>query len=163
MIGKRVSGLADARGNVFYKLGIDTQLDSKQLKGNVVAALKKSGIPSLQPEFMQRQLNAAKNDLGAAVKTLALQPDNSDAVIQELIGKLKKHGGAISQDIDQDALKKSLLENTDMTRQQVNQIAKNLVEAKNKTSQLVNRRLDQVQAKINQAAQEYDELKQNAR
>lgn len=68
---------------------------------------------------MQQQLNAAKNELVAAVKTLALQPDNSDAVIEELIGKLKKHGEAISQDIDQDALKKSPVGNTDMTRQQV--------------------------------------------
>ncbi|WP_236712538.1 hypothetical protein [Serratia symbiotica] len=99
MIGKGASGLADAGGNVFDKLGIDTQLDNKQLQGDVVAALKKSGIPSLQP-------------------------DNSDAVIKELIGKLKKHGEAISQDIDQDALKKSLVENTDMTRQQVDQIVK---------------------------------------
>ncbi|MCX2957493.1 hypothetical protein M5J15_06770 [Serratia symbiotica] len=80
-----------------------------------------------------------------------------------LIGKLKKHGEAISQDIDQDALKKSLVENTDMTRQQVDQIVKNLVEPKNKTAELVNQRLDQAQVKINQAAQEYDELKQNAR
>ncbi|BBI91679.1 hypothetical protein SSYM_0678 [Serratia symbiotica str. Tucson] len=163
MIGKGASGLADTGGNVFDKLGIDTQLDNKQLQGDVVAALKKSGIPSLQLEFMQQQLNAAKNELGAAVKTLALQPDNSDAVIKELIGKLKKHGEAISQDIDQDALKKSLVENTDMTRQQVDQIVKNLVEAKNKTAELVNQRLDQAQVKINQAAQEYDELKQNAR
>lgn len=55
---------------------------------------------------MQQQLNAAKTDLADAVKALALQPDNSDAIIKQLVDKLKKHGEAISQDVDQDTLKK---------------------------------------------------------
>lgn len=65
--------------------------------------------------------------------------------------------------MDQDALKKALAENTDMTPQEVDQTVKNLVEAKNKTAQLVNQRLDDAEAKINQAKQEYVELKQKAR
>lgn len=105
-IGKGASGLADAGGKVFDKLGIDTTLEPEQLQGDVVTALKKSGIPSLQPEFMQQQLNAAKTDLADAVKALALQPDNSDAIINQLVAKLKKQGEAISQDVDQDALKR---------------------------------------------------------
>ncbi|WP_347299644.1 hypothetical protein, partial [Clostridium perfringens] len=94
--------MADAGGKVFDKLGIDTTLEPEQLQGDVVTALKKSGIPSLQPEFMQQQLNAAKTDLADAVKALALQPDNSDAIINQLVAKLKKQGEAISQDVDQD-------------------------------------------------------------
>ncbi|MDY0765093.1 MULTISPECIES: CAP-Gly protein [Serratia] len=107
-IGKGATGLADVGGKVFDKLGIDTTLEPEQLHGDVVTALKKSGIPSLQPEFMQQQLNAAKTDLADAVKALALQPDNSDAIIKQLVDKLKKHGEAISQDVDQDTLKKAL-------------------------------------------------------
>ncbi|MEX5715594.1 hypothetical protein IC615_16250 [Serratia ureilytica] len=38
---------------------------------------------------MQQQLNAAKTDLADAVKALALQPDNSDAIINQLVAKLK--------------------------------------------------------------------------
>ena len=148
---------------MFDKLGIDTTLEPERLQGDVVTALKKSGIPSLQPEFMQQQLNAAKTDLADAVKALALEPDNSDAIINQLVAKLKKQGEVISQDVDQDALKKALAENTDMTPQEVDQTVKNLVEAKNKTAQLVNQRLDDAEAKINQAKQEYEELKQKAR
>lgn len=162
-IGKGASGLADAGGKVFDKLGIDTKLEPEKLQHNVVAALKKSDIPSLQPEFMQQQLDAAKSEVGDAVKALALQPDNSDAIIQDLVAKLKKHGEAISQDVDEDSLKKALSENTDMTPQEVDQTVKNLVDAKNKTAQLVNQRLNDVEVKINQAKQEYTELKQKAR
>ncbi|RLM04312.1 CAP-Gly protein [Gibbsiella quercinecans] len=162
-IGKGAAGLADAGGKAFDQLGIDTTLQPQQVQGDVVAALKKSGIPSLQPEFMQQQLNAAKNDVADAVKALALQPDNSDAIIQNLLAKLKMHGTAISQDVDEDAVKKALVENTDMTPQQVDQTVKNLVEAKNKTAQIVNQRLNDADAKINQAKQEYTELKQKAR
>ncbi|HFI5306119.1 MULTISPECIES: CAP-Gly protein [Serratia] len=162
-IGKGASGLADAGGKVFDKLGIDTKLEPEKLQDNVVAALKKSDIPSLQPEFMQQQLDAAKSEVGDAVKALALQPENSDAIIQDLVAKLKKHGEAISQDVDEDSLKKTLSENTDMTPQEVDQTVKNLVDAKNKTAQLVNQRLNDVEVKINQAKQEYTELKQKAR
>ncbi|MEH0871174.1 MULTISPECIES: CAP-Gly protein [Serratia] len=162
-IGKGASGLADAGGKVFDKLGIDTKLEPEKLQDNVVAALKKSDIPSLQPEFMQQQLDAAKSEVGDAVKALALQPDNSDAIIQDLVAKLKKHGEVISQDVDEDSLKKALSENTDMTPQEVDQTVKNLVDAKNKTAQLVNQRLNDVEVKINQAKQEYTELKQKAR
>ncbi len=44
MIGKGSSrlALADAGGNIFDKLDIDTQLDNKQLQGDVVAVLKKA-------------------------------------------------------------------------------------------------------------------------
>ncbi|USQ51576.1 hypothetical protein NFX37_12685 [Serratia marcescens] len=65
--------------------------------------------------------------------------------------------------MDQDTLKKALVENTNMTPQEVDQTVKNLVDAKNKTAQLVNQRLDEAEAKINQAKQEYAELKQKAR
>lgn len=163
MLGKGASGLMDAGGKAFDKLGIDTRLEPEQLQGNVAAALKKSGIPSLQPEFMQQQLNAAKDEVGDAVKTLAMHPDDSDNIIQALFGKLKKHGEAISQDVDQDALKKALSENTEMTPQQVDQTVNNLVEAQNKTAKLVNQRMDEAEVKINQAKQEYAEIKQKAR
>lgn len=59
MIGKGAPGLADAGGNVFDKLGIDTQLDNKQLnkqlQRDVVAALKKA-------EFLRCNLNLCSSN-----------------------------------------------------------------------------------------------------
>jgi ABC-type transport system involved in multi-copper enzyme maturation permease subunit len=163
VLGGGVSGLTDVSGKMFDKLNIDTNLEPEQLQADVITALKKSGLPSLQPEFMQQQLDGAKTDLSDAVKEFINLPDNSDAIMQNLIDKLKKRGEAITQDVDEGSLKKALSENTKMTSAEVDKTVTNLIHAKEKTAQLVNQRLGDVEVKITQARQEYTELKQKAR
>ncbi|VEB98199.1 Uncharacterised protein [Cedecea lapagei] len=162
-IGKGASGLADVGGKVFDKLNIDTSLKSEDLPANVADALKKSGIPSLQPEFMQQQLEGAKNDLSEAAKAFATQPQESDAIVQKLVANLKQRVQAVGQDVDEAALKKALSENTTLTPEEVDKTAANVIEAKKRTAELVNQRLNEAEVKINQAKQEYAELKQKAR
>ncbi|KAA8998911.1 CAP-Gly protein [Affinibrenneria salicis] len=163
VIGKSASGLGDIGQQAFEQLNINTELQQGKLQDNVITALKKSNIPSLQPEFMQQQLNGAKDDVIAAVKQLATQTENSDAIVQTLLDKLKARGEAISQDVDTNALKKALTENTSLSEQEVNQTVNNLIATKNKTADVVNQRLSDAQEKINQAKQRYAELKQQAR
>lgn len=162
-LGNATSGISNIGKNLFDQLDIDTKLEPEQLKSNVVAALKKSDIPSLQPEFMQQQLDAAKTDLSDAVEAFLNQPDNNDVIMQKLISKLKKRSEAITQDINQDSLKKALSENTGMTPAEVDKTVTNLIETKEKTAQIVKQRLDEAEAKINEAKQKYIELKQKSR
>lgn len=162
-IGSGVSGLKDVSGKIFDKLSIDTDLEPEHVQDNLVTALKKSDIPSLQPEFMQQQLDGAQTDLSDAVKAFVNQPDNSDAIVKSLIDKLKKRGEAITQDVDENSLKKALSENTDMTPAEVDKTVNKLIDTKEKTAKLVKQRLNDAEAKINQAKQKYDELKQQAR
>ncbi|QNL02896.1 MULTISPECIES: YrzE family protein [Serratia] len=162
-LGNGASGVANVGKNLFDQLDIDTKLEPENLKSDVVAALKKSDIPSLQPEFMQQQLDGAKADLSDAIKAFFNQPDSNDAIIQKLISKLKKRADAITKDVNQDSLKKALSENTDMTPTEVDKTVTNLIDTKEKTAQIVKQRLDEAEAKINEAKQKYAELKQEAR
>lgn len=163
IIGSGVSSAADAGSRIFDKIGIDTNLQSEQLQDNVVAALKKSNIPSLQPEFMQQQLEEAKKEIADSVKAMAVNPQNSEQIIQTLLEKLKQHTDAITQDVDQDAVKQALRQNTDLTSQEIDQIAQNLNEAKNKAREIVTQRLKEAEANINQAKQEYAEFVQKTK
>ncbi|MCS3408469.1 YrzE family protein [Serratia sp. AKBS12] len=163
VVGGGIKGVANAGQQAFAELNLDTKLQPEQLEDNVVAALRKSKIETLQPEYMQQQLDGAKNDIGEAVKQLAVNPDNSDTVIQGLVDRLKKRGESLTQDVDRDSLTTALNQNTDMTPAEVNKTVDNIIVAKQKTAQLVNQRLNDMQSKIEQAKQRYAELKQKAR
>lgn len=162
-LGNGASGVANVGKNLFDQLDIDTNLEPQNLTSDVVATLKKSDIPSLQPEFMHQQLEGAKADLSDAIKAFFNQPDNNDAIIQKLISNLKKRADAITQDVNQDSLKKALTENTDMTPAEIDKTVTNLIDTKEKTAQIVMQRLDEAEEKINEAKQKYTELKQEAR
>lgn len=162
-VGSGISGLAKAGGKAFDNLGIDTNLKPEELKSNVVEALRKSNIDSLQPDYMQKQLEGAKNDITDTVKQIATGSEDSDAAIQSLVDKLKERGEALTKDVDRDSLTKALTDNTDLTPDEVNKTVDNLIETKNKTAEIVNQRLNEAEQKIQQAKQKYAELKQKAR
>lgn len=128
--------------------------DSKDMKDNVMRALRKSNIPSLQPEFLEKQLQEAKNDIGAAAKQMALNPDNSDSILQELTNKLKNRGEAITKDVDRNSLVKALSDNTSYSQSEINQIADNIINAKNKAAAQFNEQLNNVQQGLEQFKQQ---------
>ncbi|MEE3664468.1 CAP-Gly protein [Brenneria sp. g21c3] len=162
-VGGGLQGLANMGGQAFDNLNLDTKMQPETVSNDVAAALRKSNIASLQPEYMQTQLEGAKNEITEAVKEIALNPSNSDAIIQSLTDKLKKRGEALSKDVDRASVTKALSENTNMTQDEVNKTVDNLIAAKDKSVQVVNQRLNDVQANIEQAKQQYADLKQKAR
>ncbi|QTF07663.1 CAP-Gly protein [Brenneria izadpanahii] len=162
-VGGGLQGIANMGGRAFDNLNLDTTLQPEAMSNEVAAALRKSNIASLQPEFIQTQLEGAKAEIGEAVKAIAINPKSSDEIIQTLTDKLKKRGEALSQDVDRNSLTKALSENTSMTQEEVNKTVDNLIEAKNKTVQVANQRLNAIEANIEQAKQQYAELKQQAR
>lgn len=163
VVGGGLQGLADMGGQALDNLNLDTKLQPEAVSNDVAAALRKSNIASLQPDYMQTQLEGAKTEIGEAVKAIAVNPQNSDEIIQTLTDKLKKRGDALSKDVDRDSVTKALSENSSMTQEEVNKTVDNLIEARNQTVQVVNQRLNDVEANIEQAKQQYTELKQKAR
>ncbi|MCV9879697.1 CAP-Gly protein [Brenneria izbisi] len=162
-VGGGMQGIANLGGKAFENLDLDTSLQPEQMTDEVAEALRNSDIESLHPDYMQKQLEGAKTEIGEAIKAIAVNPDNSDAIIQSLIEKLKARGEALAQDVDRDSLTKALADNTAMTQEEVNQTVDNLIEAKNKTAQLVNQRLSEAEARIEQAKQQYADMKQKTR
>ncbi|WP_304167141.1 TIGR04086 family membrane protein [Lonsdalea britannica] len=162
MLGKGASGLGEMGKSAFDQFTINTDVQSDKVQDNVAAALKKSNIPTLQPDYLKQQMVEAKGDITQAVKQLATAPNNSDAVIQGLTDKLKARADAISKGINRDDLKKALTENTSMTPQEVDKTIDNMIQARDKAAQEVDKRLSQAQDQINQAKQQYAEFKQEA-
>jgi hypothetical protein len=172
--GSAVSGLSSAAGkapgatvdiaqNIADRLGLNTQLTLPQADKTVLEALRNSNIKELQPEFLQSQLQAAGRDIAASVKDLAVNPGNSDAIIDTLSGKLKSRAEAVSKSVDRNEVKKALTENTNLSPEEADRAVDNFIQAHDKTVQEVNDRMTQLQGNLNDAKAQYEDFREQAK
>ncbi|SFN52679.1 hypothetical protein SAMN05216516_109106 [Izhakiella capsodis] len=161
--GKATSATADIGQNIADRLGLNTQLTASQTDSQVLNALRKSNIKELQPEYLQSQLQAAGSDVATAVKDLAVNPGNSDAIFNDLSNKLTSRGETIGKGVDRNEVKKALAENTRMTPEEANKAVDNFIQARDKTVKEVDARMAQLQTNLNQAKAQYAQFVQQAK
>lgn len=161
--GKAAGATADIGMNIAERLGFDTQLTGQLADKQVLDALRKSNIDTLQPEFLQAQLEAAGKDLATAIKDLAASPDNSDAIIDGLSSKLKSRADTISKDVDRNDVKSALSENTRLSPEESDKVVDNFIEARKKAVQEVTGRIAQLESKLDDAKMQYAEFKQQVK
>ncbi|TCZ24282.1 CAP-Gly protein [Pantoea agglomerans] len=161
--GKASGATADITQSMADRLGLNTQLTAPQTDRQVLEALQKSNIKELQPEFLQSQLEAAGSDIAASVKDLAVNPGNSDAIIDALSGKLKSRAETVSKGVDRDEVKKALTENTSMSPEEAGRAVDNFIQARDKTVREVSDRMAQLQSNLNEAKAQYAEFKKQAK
>lgn len=161
--GKASGAAGDITQNIADRLGLNTQLAAPQTDRQVLEALQKSNIQELQPEFLQAQLKAAGSDIAASAKDLAVNPGNSDAIIDALSGKLKSRAETISKGVDRDEVKKALTENTRMSPEEANRAVDNFIQARDKTVKEVSDRMAQLQNNLNEVKAQYAEFKKQAK
>ena len=172
--GSAVSGLGDLAGkasgtagnminDTADRLGLNTQLTATNANEQVIGALRKSNIKELQPEYLQSQLKAAGNDLANSVKDLAVNPGNSDAIINTLSDKLKSRAENVSKSIDKNEVKRVLTENSSLSPEEAGKAVDNFIQARDKAAQEVNDRINQLQSNLNDAKAQYAEFKKQAK
>ena len=155
-------GTADMAKNLSDRLGFDTKLTAANADDNITEALRKSGVPELQPDYLQSQLQAAGNDVASAVKDLAVSPDSSDAIFDKLGQKLKARIDTVSQSINRDDVKTALAQNTSMTPEEADKAVDNFIKTRDTTVTQAKQRLDELQGRLNEAKVQYAELKKEA-
>lgn len=159
---KAAGGTADMAKNLSDRLGFDTRLTAENADDNITEALRKSGVPELQPDYLQSQLQAAGNDVASAVKDLAVSPDSSDAIFDKLGQKLKARIDTVSQSINRDDVKTALAQNTSMTPEEADKAVDNFIKTRDTTVTQAKQRLDELQGRLNEAKVQYAELKKEA-
>lgn len=162
-LGTATANTADFGKQMVEQLGFDDKLQSANVDDNIVTALKKSKIPQLQPDYLQNQLSQATDDVLTAGKAFASNPDNSDAIINQLSEKLKSRTQKISDSIDRNQVKRALAENSSMTPEQADKAVDNFIQARDKTMKEANTRINQLEEKVDQAKAHYAEFKQQAK
>ncbi|MFG1173917.1 type VII secretion target [Erwiniaceae bacterium CAU 1747] len=160
---KATGATADIGQNIADSLGFDTRLSAQQTDRQVLDALRKSNIKELQPEFLQSQLEAAGQDLATAAKNLAVNPGNSDEILNNLSNKLKSRAETVSKGVDREEVKKALADNSSLTPEEADKAVNNFIEARDKTIQEFNERMTQLETRLNDAKAQYAELKEKAK
>lgn len=161
--GKASGATADIAQNIADRLGLNTHLTAPQTDEQVLDALRRSNIKELQPEFLQSQLQAAGRDIADSVKDLAVNPGNSETIIDTLIGKLKSRTEAVSKGVDRNEVKKALAENTRLSPEEAGRAVDSFIQARDKTVQEVRDRMTQLQSNLDDAKAQYAEFKKQAK
>lgn len=130
---------------------------------NVLAALKKSGIPELQPSYLNSQLDWAKSEIQTSLKDIAITPQKSDEIINNLLTSLKTRIQSINNSISKDEIKTALTKNSNMTSKEADQAVENFLKERDTAVQKVNDAFNQAQTTINDAKVKYQVIKQDAR
>lgn len=160
--GEGVQGLSGLSEKIYDNIDSDISIDYQSLQSNALEALKKSKIPSLQPDYIQKQLNGAKQDITVSLKELAIEPNNASNIIQGAIDKLQERSKAVTVGVDRDSLVDALSDNSDMTKDEINQAVDNIFTMKDKANKLLNNYFDEVNNRLNSAMKKYNDVKQKA-
>lgn len=107
------------------------------MTSNLTDLIKKSGIESLQPEYIDEQMNGAKDDITEAINEIVVSPKDNDTIINQLKNKLKIRVNTLTKDVDRTSLTSAISKNSDLTPDEVNQAVTNIISAKTKHQKLL--------------------------
>ena len=130
---------------------------------NVVDALKKSNIPQLQPNYLNSQLDWAKQQTQQAVKDIAMNPQQGDQIIDQLVKKLKDRAQSINNSIGRDEIKAAIVKNSNLSNAEADRAVDNFIKERDQAVAKANQFFEQAQMNIDQAKVRYQELKAEAR
>ncbi|GHC23890.1 hypothetical protein GCM10010082_15340 [Kushneria pakistanensis] len=163
-LGNATSSLGDQLSEHFdFDPGSESMLDDQNLQRQVRQVLRDTDTGSLQPEYLSNQAQAAGDDIQAAVRQLASNPSNYEAILNELVEKQKARLDNIQQDIDRDALVNSLASNTDMSESEAEEFVDNAMARLDDGVNQMQQQVDRLDGYVDQAQQELAEAEQSLR
>lgn len=161
-VGQGASSTGEALENLFSEVDIDVSFSKVETKNNVKEILQQTGIETLQPDYLQKQLTQSAKDIKDALKRIALNPNDAENIITNLDNELKDRMNKITADINKDSIVDAIEKNTDMSKQEVEKMVDNYLPARKKIQLTVKEQLDIAQQALIEAKKEYLQLKEDA-
>ena len=157
--GSALSGAGDAAssaiGAAVDKVGEGLgDVDTAELQGNLEKYLADTDVKELQPDYLEGQVKESKDEIAAAVKSIALNPENAGAEIDKLTKSLSKKAETIANAADEDAIASAVAENSDLSEAEAKEIGKNIYDELDKASVETSKAINQASDKINELAKE---------
>lgn len=161
-VGQGASGLSDQVKNLFDNIDFNADDDNENLPADIRKALKKSGVKELQPDYLQGQLTAVKNDLQKSVKKLATHPKDADNIINGFLDRLQKRANKLADNINRDDVTKAIANNTNLSKAEVENAVDQYIDLTNTAIEKGKEQIQNLQQTIENAKQELQEMKQKA-
>lgn len=140
-----------------------TGVDTKELEGQLNEILKDTNTEELQPGYLQGQLDAAKDEILGAGKEVALNPEDSDQIIESLTASLRDRGETIANAADKEAIAQAVSENTELSPQEAEEATNNIYNQLQTASTEAQKQIEEGSKKIEEAQVEIKQSVEKAR
>lgn len=152
--GSAVSKTTDAIYNeIAGQLG-DANIDTDAAVEDAEQILRDTGVKELQPEYLKDTLSEASNEIAEAGKELVVNPENADAIVDDLVNSLTQKADDIGKEVDRDSVANAIEQNTDLNQEEAEETVDNIVNGLNTAS-------EEAKVQINNAAKSIEETKTN--
>lgn len=173
--GGVAKGAADVAGSAVtastdaLSLGLDKateamgDVDTSKLQENVEKYLADTEIPELQPDYLNKQLEESKDEIGKAAKEIALNPDNAGKIVSDLSASLKDKAQKIADSADKDAIANAVSNNTQLNQTEAEEVTNNIYNGLDEANKQAQKALDEASSSINKLAVEADKKVEEAK
>lgn len=160
--GSGISALSDKAEDLFGNIDFTTDSNDNQIPANVRKILTQSGVKELQPDYLQKQMQEVKTDLEKSVKKIVANPEDADNIINAFLNRLQKRADHITDNVDRNDLAKAIANNTNMTKAEANETIDQYMDIMNKATDEAKEQIENLRQSLQQAAQEWKEMKHQA-
>lgn len=129
-VGEGAAGLASAAVNGLRE-NVNLDLDAGELRGDVAQVLRDTGIPTLQPSYLQTQMSGARSDFRSALNQLDLDSGNFQQVMTGYVERQRDRLQGIADGVDRNAAVTALMQNRGMNRADAERAVDNALAAYN--------------------------------
>ena len=161
-VGSGISALSEEAEVVFGKVDFNATLKEENIPQNIRAALVKSNVKELQPDYLKKQLEEVKDDLSKSVKTIVASPQEADEAVNGFLERLKQRAENLSQNIDRNDLAKTIANNTNMSKQEADKTVEQYMNLIDNARMEVGKQIDNLEVNLQKAVQEWKEIKHRA-
>lgn len=161
-VGSGISALSEEAEEVFGKIDFNATLKEENIPQNIRAALVKSNVKELHPDYLKKQLEEVKDDLSKSVKTIVASPQDTDEAVNDFLERLKQRAENLSQNIDRNDLAKAIANNTNMSKAEANKTIDQYMNLLENARMEAGKQIDKLEVTLKKAAQEWKEIKHEA-
>lgn len=166
-IGSAGGSLADQAGEgvaaLVEQVGEFDDLDTSGLSDDVQQVLSDTGIPELQPEYFQSQIDDVRSEVADAAEELVTNPDRFEVVLDALGTSVTERVETIAESVDRDVIADAVAQNSDLSEADAQQATDNAYEAAQDVTDQVRRSINDAQDALDRAQEEIPQLVDDAR
>lgn len=162
-IGNGVSGMSDQIQAVFGDIDFDSDMSRTEVRQEVRQALRRTNVREFQPEYIERQLRAVRQDFDRSLRTLVMNPNDADRVINNFLERVRNRTQTAFQDVDRNDLTRAIANNSSMTQAEVERTVDEYIEFINNARADGRERIENLEQSIEQARESWDQFKLDAR
>lgn len=153
--GQAASVAGDAISEGVSKAGDSiADVDTEQLQENIENYLADTEVEELQPEYISDQIQQARDEVTQAVKDLALNPENSQAIVSDLAKSLGDKASEIAGAVDEDAIYTAVSNNSNLTEAEVEEVSSNIYEGLREASSKAQEGLEAASTEVSRLVNE---------